>query len=135
MEKVDNLHIISLLYKLLSKFSWYKWINVWIWNFQKTRRRLELTNHKTEKGLFHVRIKLTDIFGFADQNKVTHGLGYSLTMKRNSDNNVIVRDRGTDNAKINIKDITWFVPHYTPNIENQTLVMEQLLIKNNRIIL
>ena len=48
-------------------------------------------------------------------------------MKRNSDNNIIVRDRGTDNAKISIKDITWFVPHYTPNNENQTLVMEQLL--------
>ena len=47
-------------------------------------RRLELPNHKTEKGILHVRIKLTDIFGFANQNKVTHGLGYSLTLKRNN---------------------------------------------------
>ena len=32
-------------------------------------RRQELTNNKTEKGTFFVRIKLTDLFGFADQEK------------------------------------------------------------------
>ena len=41
---------------------------------QATRRQ-ELTNNKTEKGTFFVRIKLTDIFGFADQEKITYGLG------------------------------------------------------------
>ena len=29
-------------------------------------RRQELTNNKTEKGTFFVRIKLNDLFGFAE---------------------------------------------------------------------
>ena len=32
-------------------------------------RRQELTNNKTEKGTFFVRIILKDLFGFADQEK------------------------------------------------------------------
>ena len=34
-------------------------------------RRQELTNNKTEKGTFFVKIKLKDLFGFADQGKIT----------------------------------------------------------------
>ena len=44
-------------------------------------RRQELTNNKTEKGTFFARIKLKDLFGFADQEKITYGLGYTLTPK------------------------------------------------------
>ena len=32
-------------------------------------RKQELTNNKNEKGTFFVRIKLKDLFGFADQEK------------------------------------------------------------------
>ena len=41
------------------------------------RRRQELTNNKEagEKGTFYSRIRLIDIFGFADQDKITYGLG------------------------------------------------------------
>ena len=70
-------------------------------------RRLELTNHKTEKGTFFVRIKLKDLFGFADQEKVTYGLGYTLTLKRNSSNDVIIRGAGADVAKVDVKGISW----------------------------
>ena len=93
---------------------------------QATRRQ-ELTNNKTEKGTFFVRINLTDIFGFADQEKITYGLGYSLTLKRNNNNDPIIRDNGVDAAKINIKDISWHIPHYVPSLENQQLVMDQIL--------
>ena len=41
-------------------------------------RRPELTKHKTEKGTFFVRIKLKDLFGFADQEKIIYGLGYMI---------------------------------------------------------
>ena len=47
-----------------------------------TIRGQELKNNKTEKGTFFVNIKLNDLFGFADQEKVTYGLGYTLTLKR-----------------------------------------------------
>ena len=63
-------------------------------------RRLELTTNKTEKGTFFVSIKLSDLFGFADQEKVTYGLGYTLTLKRNNNNDPIIRTAGVDAAKI-----------------------------------
>ena len=59
-----------------------------IYGFEEslTIRRQELANNKTEKGTFFVKIKLIDLFGFADREKVTYGLGCSLTSKRNNNN-------------------------------------------------
>ena len=73
---------------------------------------------------------MSDIFGFADQEKITYGLGYTLTLKRNNNNDPIIRDNGVDAAKINIKDISWYIPHYVPSLENQQLVMDQILDKD-----
>ena len=77
-----------------------------------------------------MRIKLKDLFGFADQEKITYGLGYSLTLKRNNNNDPIIRDNAITAAKINIKDISWYIPHYVPSLENQQLVMDQILDKD-----
>ena len=93
-------------------------------------RRQELTNNKTEKGTFFVNIKLIDLFGFADQEKVTYGLGYNLTLKRNNNNDPNMRNNGVDAAKIVIKDIGWYIPHFTPSLENQQVMMDQLLNKD-----
>ena len=95
-----------------------------------TIRRQELTNNKNEKGTFFVRIKLKDLFGFADQEKITYGLGYTLTLKRNTNNDAILRSVGVDAAKVVIKDISWYIPHYVPSLENQQLVMDQILNKD-----
>ena len=89
-------------------------------------RRLELTNNK-QKGTFKKKNKLTDLLGFADQDKVTYGLGYVVTLKRNTNNDVIIRGAGVDAAKVVIKDIGWYIPHFTPSLENQQIVMDQLL--------
>ena len=35
-----------------------------------------------------------------------------------------------DAAKIDIKNISWYIPHYVPSIENQQLVMNQILNKD-----
>ena len=69
------------------------------------------------------------MFGFADQEKITYGLGYSLTLKRKNNNDPIIRDKGVDAAKTDIKDISFYIPHYTPSMENQQLVMDQILGK------
>ena len=68
LEKVDNLHPISLMYKLFTSNQQTSQLMYGFEESQATRRQ-ELTNNKTEKGLFFVGIKLTDIFGFADQEK------------------------------------------------------------------
>ena len=129
LEKVDNLHPISLMIKLLTSTQQTSQL---MYGFEEssTIRRQELTNNKTEKGTFFVRIKLKDLFGFADQEKITYGLGYSLTLKRNNNNDPIIRDNAITAAKINIKDISWHIPHYTPSMENQQLVMDQILDKD-----
>ena len=93
-------------------------------------RRQELTNNKNEKGTFFVRIKLKDLFGFADQEKITYGLGYTLTLKRNNNNDAILRSVGVDAAKVVFKDIGWYIPHYVPSLENQQFVMDQILNKD-----
>ena len=129
LEKVDNLHPICLMHKLLTSTHQTSQLMYGFEESQATRRQ-ELTTNKTEKGTFLVRIKLTDIFGFADQEKITYGLGYSLTLKRNNNNDPIIRDNGVDAAKINIKDISWYIPHYIPSMENQQLVMDQILDKD-----
>ena len=129
LEKVDNLHPISLLIKLLTSTSQTSQL---LYGFEESTvvRRQELTNNKTEKGSFFVRIKLKDMFGFADQEKTTFGLGYTLTLKRNTNNDAILRANRTDAAKIDIKDISWYIPHYVPSLENQQLVMNQILNKD-----
>ena len=129
LEKVDNLHLISLMYKLLTST---KNTSQLMYGFEEdtTIRRQELTNNKNEKGTFFVRIKLKDLFGFADQEKITYGLGYTLTLKRNTNNDAILKSVGVDAAKVVIKDIGWYIPHYVPSLENQQLVMDQILNKD-----
>ena len=129
LEKVDNLHPISLMYKFLTSNQQTSQLMYGFEESQATRRQ-ELTNNKTEKGTFFVRMKIIDIFGFADQEKITFELGYTLTLKRNNNNDPIIRDNGVDAAKINIKDISWHIPHYVPSLENQQLVMDQILDKD-----
>ena len=129
LEKVDNLHLISLMYKLLTST---KSTSHLMYGFEENLsvRRQELTNNKNEKGTFFVRIKLKDLFGFADQEKITYGLGYTLTLKRNNNNDAILRSVGVDAAKVVIKDIGWYIPHYVPSLENQQFVMDQILNKD-----
>ena len=121
LEKVDNLNPVSLMYKLLTSTQQTSQL---MYGFEESKatRRLELTNHKTSKGTFFVKIKLTDVF--ADQEKNTFGLSYTLTLKRNNNNDPIIRANAVDAAKIDTKDIDWYIPHYIPSMENQHLVME-----------
>ena len=129
LENVDNLHPISLMYKLLTSTQQTSQL---MYGFEEstTIRRQELTNNKNEKGTFFVRIKLKDLFGFADEEKITSGLGYTLTLKRNTNNDAILRGIAVDAAKVVVKDISWYIPHYVPNLENQQLVMDQILNKD-----
>ena len=129
LEKVDNLHTVSLMNKLLTS---NQQTSELLYGFEESQgtRRQELTNNKTEKGTFFVNIMLTDLFGFADQEKVIYGLGYTITLKRNNNNDPIIRGNGVDAAKIFIKDIGWYVPHYTPSLENQQIMIDQLLYKD-----
>ena len=62
-------------------------------------RERELTIFKTTKGKYHVRIYLKDIFGYAPyQDNCTNGLGYKITLQRNSDNQILSQPAGANDA-------------------------------------
>ena len=96
----------------------------------RNRRQRELTNNKSQKGKYHVRIYLKDVFGFAEyQDKCTYGIGYILTLTRNSVNAVLIKGNAINNAKIKINAIEWYVPHYTPSMQQQAILSKQIINK------
>ena len=129
LENIDHAHIVSLMYKLLSSSKGSDDLSIGF-DRDRGRRQRELTNNKTQKGKYHVRIYLKDVFGFAEyQEKGTYGLGYKLTMTRNSDNAVLNKANATNNAKIKNNAIEWYVPHYTPSIQQQSILSKQIINK------
>ena len=93
----------------------------------REKRKRELTNNKNIKGKYHIRIYLKDIFGFAEhQEKGTYGLGYKLTLTRNTDNAVLNKDNAVANGRVKINSLDWYVPHYNANLEEYTKLMTQI---------
>ena len=75
LEEISYTHVVSLMYKLLTSSKDSDDLSI---GFDRSwdRRRSELSNNKSIKGKYHIRIYLKDIFGFAEhQEKGTYGLG------------------------------------------------------------
>ena len=79
-------------------------------------------------GSFSFRIPLKHIFGFCeDYDKIVYGLKHTLTLTRNNDNDAIFKaiilDGGGNDTlpfgKVNLKKITWFMPHVIPADEDK----------------
>ena len=129
LENIDHAHIVSLMYKLLTSSKGSDDLSI-CFDRDRNRRQRELTNNKSQKGKYHVRIYLKDVFGFAEyQEKATYGLGYKLTMTRNTDNAVLNKGNAINNGKIKISAIEWYVPHYTPSMQQQAALSKQILNK------
>ena len=129
LENIDQAHIACLMYKLLSSSRDSDDLSI---GFDRSRdgRKQELNNNKTQKGKYHLRIYPKDIFGFAEHQQVeTFGLGYKLTLTRNTDNAVLNKDITTNNAKIVINSIEWYVPHYVTSLEEYNKLMDQIYKK------
>ena len=93
-------------------------------------RKLELTNNEKMESKPHVTIMLDDFLGFCDnQLKGTCGLGYRLTLTKNSENAVLNKGNSIKNAKIKIISIDWYVKNYTHSIEQQPILMKQIVDK------
>ena len=126
LEEVSHAHIVSLMYKLLTSSKDSDDLSI---GFDRNRdkRKRELTNNKIDKGIYHIRIYLKDIFGFAEyQEKGTYGLGYKLTLTRNTDNAVLDEDNAVVNGRVEINSLDWYVPHYSPNLEEYNKLMTQI---------
>ena len=129
LEDVSHAHIVSLMYKLISTAKDMNDLSIGF-DRDRTRRRNELTNNKNIKGNYHDRIYLKDIFGYAEhQEKATYGLGYKLTLTRNTDNAVLNKDNATILGKVKINATESYVPHYTASISQQAVLSNQILNK------
>ena len=129
LENIDHAHIVSLMYRLLSSSKGSDDLSIGF-DRDRGRRQRALTNNKTQKGKFHVRIYLEDVFGFAEyQEKGTYGLGYKLTLTRNTDNAVLNKAKAINLGKIKINALEWYVPHYTPSMQQQSILSDQILNK------
>ena len=129
LEDVTHAHIVSLMYKLITTAKGCDDLSIGF-DRDRTRRRNELTNKKNIKGKCHVRICLKDVFRFAEhQEKATYGLGYKLTITRNSDNAVLNKDDATNLGKVEINAIEWYVPHYTASMSQQAVLSNQIVNK------
>ena len=129
LEDVSHAHIVSLMYKLITTAKDKNDLSIGF-DRDRTRRRNGLTNKKNIKGKYHVRIYLQDVFGFsAHQEKATYGLGYILTLTRNSDNAVLNKGDAINLGKVIINAIEWYVPHYTASMSQQTLLSNQIVNK------
>ena len=129
LEKIDHAHIVSLMYKLLTSSRGSDDLSIGF-HRDRNRRQRELSKNKAQKGKFHVRIYLKDVFGFSEyQNKCTYGLGYKLSLTRNTDNSVLNKGNAINNGKIEINAIEWYVPHYTPSIQQQSKLSKQIINK------
>ena len=129
LENIDHAHIVSLMYKLLSSSRDSDDLSI---GFDRSRdkRKRELLNNKTQKGKFHLRIYLKDVFAFAEFQEVgTFGLSNRLTLTRNTDNAVLIKNDATNNAKIKINGIEWYIPHYKPSFEEYSKLQTQIKIK------
>ena len=51
-------------------------------------------------------------------------------MTRNTDNAVLNKGNAINNAKIKIIAIEWYVPHYTPSMQQQAIICKQILNKS-----
>ena len=129
LENIDHAHIVSLMYNLLSSSKGSDDLSIGF-DRDRGRRQRALTNNKTQKGKFHVRIYLKDVFGFAGyQEKGTYGLGYKLTLTRNTDTAVLNKANAINLGKIKINALEWYVPYYTPSMQQQSILSDQILNK------
>ena len=126
LEEISHAHIVSLMYKLLTSSKGSDDLSIGF-NRDRESRKGELSDDKTINGKYHIRIYLKDIFGFAEhQEKGTYGLGYKLTLTRNTDNAVLNKNNAVVVGRVKINSLDLYVPHYTPNLEEYTKLMTQL---------
>ena len=127
---INHAELASLVYKLITSARGTDDLSIGF-DCNRDRKQRELTNHKTQKRKIHPRVYLKYMFGFAEhQEAATFGLGFKLTLTRNTDNAVWNLDNAINNAKIKIKAIEWYKSHYIPSFSKQAISSKQSLIRS-----
>jgi hypothetical protein len=62
------------------------------------------------RGCFEFHISLSHIFGFAEYKKLIYGLKHTLTLTRGSDTQALYRNNVAVDGKVDITEISWYMP-------------------------
>ena len=93
------------MHKLVTSFENFDDLSIGF-DRDRVRRQLEVTKNRSQEGKYHVRIQLSDVFGFVEhQEEATYVLSYNLTLTRNNDNSVLNKGDATNNGKSKINGI------------------------------
>ena len=134
LEDFSHAHIVSLRYKLIRSAKDTDDLSI-AFDRDCNRRGDELIHNKNVRGKYHLRIKLKEIFGFAEhQEKANYGLGWKLTLTENKYDAVLQKAVGIADARIKIDHIHWYVPHYTPSIQQQGVSAKQISSKSHTVL-
>ena len=130
LEDISHAHFVSLMYKLLTSSKGSDDLSIGF-DRSRDRRKQELTNNKKIKGKYHDRIYLGDVQGYAEYQEIaTYGLGYRLTLTRDTDDAALNKAGVTVKAKIRINSLEWYVPHYTPGLEEYNKLQNHIKQKS-----
>jgi len=80
-----------------------------------TRKRFLFSSDP--RGSFSFSIPLSNIFGFAEYKKVIFGMKHSLKLTRCGDNDALYHAAGVPDGKVDITDISWYMPIVKPSPE------------------
>ena len=81
----------------------------------KTRHEY-ITQTADPKGTFSFKIPLKHFLGFCeDYKKILYGMQQKLTLTRTGDNNAIFKNAAAPVCRVDIKKISWFMPHVIPS--------------------
>ena len=126
LEEINHANIVSLKYKLILSNEGSVDLSIGS-DRDRGRQKNVLAESKNFKGKYHVRIYPKDIFGFAEhQQKGTYGLGYKLTITKNTDNDVLNKDNAVNKANSKIIALEQYVPHYTPSMDQEAILLKQI---------
>ena len=85
------------------------------------------------KGSFSFKIPLKHFLGFCeDYKKILYGMQQRLTLTRINTNNPIYRANAVDVAELEIKKISWFMPHVIPS-DAYRLQLDKIIEKKEKI--
>ena len=90
------------------------------------------------KGNFSFKIPLKYFFGFCeDYRKILYGMQQRLTLTRTGDNNAILKRNAAaggaaEEGKVNIKKISWFMPHVIPS-DAYRLQLDKIIERKEKI--
>ena len=129
LEGFGHAHLVSSNCKLIISAEDTDNLSI-CFDWDRRRRRDEVTNNDKIREKYHLRIMLKEVFGFAKpQEKATYGLGKELTLTRGIDDANLDKAVGDADARIKTVYIQWCVPHYATSIPQRAIVFEKFLSK------